>query len=149
MNTTQSRLTHDRKCIHFNGIMNKTCRKGMAYDEVDKELRLPYRAALPCFEPDEVQLQRLAGKPQCQCPHVQFPTPEETAAHEAEVQKCIDKTMQALAVVEPIRKEHKGKDWRGVLECPVCKGKLHVRHAGFNGHVWAKCETEGCVAWIE
>lgn len=138
-----------RKCIHFTGIMQKTCDKGMIYDDVDKELRLPYRAALPCFEPDAAQLERLAGKPQCTCPYTQFPTPEEVAAREEEIANAMQKTMQALAVVAPIRKEHKGKDWNGVLECPNCKGRLHVRHAGCNGHVWAKCETKDCVAWIE
>lgn len=138
-----------RECIHFTGIMQKTCKKGMVYDEVDAELPLPYRAALPCFEPDEVQLQRLAGKPQCHCPHVQFPTPEEVAAHEAEVKRCMDKTMLALKAVQPIRREQRGKDWSGVIECPICQGKLHVRHAGCNGHVAAKCETADCVAWIE
>lgn len=36
-----------------------------------------------------------------------------------------------------------------VIECPECKGKLHLSQAGYNGHVWGKCETPGCVEWME
>lgn len=36
-----------------------------------------------------------------------------------------------------------------VIECPVCKGKLHLSQAAYNGHVWGKCETQGCVEWME
>lgn len=37
----------------------------------------------------------------------------------------------------------------GVLSCPVCeKGNLHYSRAS-NGHVHARCETPGCVCWME
>lgn len=36
-----------------------------------------------------------------------------------------------------------------VIECPACKGRLHLSQAAYNGHVWGKCETEGCVSWME
>ena len=39
--------------------------------------------------------------------------------------------------------------WQDMVECPVCKGKLHLSHAAVNGHVWGKCETAGCVEWME
>jgi hypothetical protein len=39
---------------------------------------------------------------------------------------------------------------RGVMDCPVCgTGKLHYSRAGYNGHVHARCETDGCVSWME
>ena len=34
---------------------------------------------------------------------------------------------------------------RGVMECPLCKGKLHYSTASSNGHFHASCETEGCI----
>ena len=40
-------------------------------------------------------------------------------------------------------------DRRDVLECPICKGKLHVSQSSYNGHVHGKCETDGCVSWME
>lgn len=36
-----------------------------------------------------------------------------------------------------------------VIECPACKGKLHLSQAAYNGHVWGSCETLGCVEWME
>lgn len=38
----------------------------------------------------------------------------------------------------------------GEMECPVCKtGKLRYSRAAYNGHVHARCSTDGCVAWME
>ena len=36
-----------------------------------------------------------------------------------------------------------------VIECPACKGRLHLSQAAYNGHVWGRCETDGCVNWME
>jgi hypothetical protein len=36
-----------------------------------------------------------------------------------------------------------------VIECPVCKGRLHLSQSSYNGHVHAKCETADCVAFME
>lgn len=36
-----------------------------------------------------------------------------------------------------------------VIECPACKGRLHLSQAAYNGHVHGKCETAGCVSWME
>lgn len=36
-----------------------------------------------------------------------------------------------------------------VVECPACKGRLHLSQAAYNGHVWGKCETADCVEWME
>ena len=36
-----------------------------------------------------------------------------------------------------------------IVECPVCKGRLHLSQAAYNGHVHGKCETVGCVSWME
>ena len=38
----------------------------------------------------------------------------------------------------------------GEMDCPICKtGKLRYSRAAYNGHVHAKCSTNGCVAWME
>lgn len=36
-----------------------------------------------------------------------------------------------------------------VIECPECKGRLHLSQASYNGHVHGHCETKGCVSWME
>jgi len=38
---------------------------------------------------------------------------------------------------------------RGSVECPACKGNLQFTKASYNGHIWAKCETDSCLGWIE
>ncbi len=45
----------------------------------------------------------------------------------------------------------KGQDDAGALNCPCCEGgDLSYRYAGsYNGHVHARCSTDGCVAWME
>ncbi len=38
----------------------------------------------------------------------------------------------------------------GEMDCPVCKtGKLRYARSPYNGHVHARCMTDGCVAWME
>ena len=137
-------------CVHFNGVQNTACEAGCVYDEMDAGRKVPYRAALPCFEPSEKDRVVLAarGVEQATCPHRRPPTDEEIAAFEQEVAKAMTKAVLALTVIDPLRKEHAGKDWRGVVTCPACNGRLHVGLAG-NGHARAKCETDNCVAFIE
>jgi hypothetical protein len=136
----------ESKCVHFNGLMNKSCRSGVVYDDLDKENRLPYRVGLPCFHPDS---ERVKGICQSPCENLRFPTEEEIQETLKAHDDAIEKMTTALKVIDPIRKAHKGGDWSGVIECPNCTGQLHVRHAGCNGHVHAKCETADCVAWME
>lgn len=38
---------------------------------------------------------------------------------------------------------------REVVKCPICDGKLHLSQSSYNGHVHGKCETEGCLSWME
>ena len=37
----------------------------------------------------------------------------------------------------------------GAVKCPVCGGKLNYSVAALNGHLWGKCETGGCLHWME
>ncbi len=38
----------------------------------------------------------------------------------------------------------------GIMQCPICKtGKLKYSRANSNGHVHARCSTDGCVAFME
>lgn len=40
-------------------------------------------------------------------------------------------------------------DRQEVIECPKCKGRLHLSQSSYNGHVHGKCETDGCVSWMD
>lgn len=43
--------------------------------------------------------------------------------------------------------EEKGPE--GVVPCPVCAGSLQWTRAESNGHIWGKCETDGCLSWMQ
>jgi len=136
----------ETRCIHFTGIRNNKCNAGMVYDDVDQDQKMPYRAALPCHKPDKYLPE---GETQCHCPHVKFSTVDEVQQELDAHKEQKDKFMRALEVVGPIREEQRGRNWEGTVQCPNCKGVLHLSHAACNGHVWGKCETDGCVAWME
>lgn len=56
---------------------------------------------------------------------------------------------KVMAGIMPWREANKGKSHMEVVECPACKGKLHLSISGYNGHVHGQCETENCVSWME
>jgi len=132
-------VSHARpgRCQHFTGIQNTTCNAGVVYEQVR------VNGPIPCIT--------LNGTRNDCCPKYREPTPEEIAADEAEFEAV---TARYRLVMEAIR------GWRTwtkknrvakqeVVECPACKGRLHLSQAAYNGHVWGKCETAGCVDWMQ
>jgi hypothetical protein len=64
----------------------------------------------------------------------------------------LDSSMERFRLVMPVVAKWRKKPPRGkteVIECPACKGRLHLSQASSNGHVHGKCETSGCVSWME
>lgn len=57
--------------------------------------------------------------------------------------KHVINTLSAFAIIVGTGK------YKGHIECPSCKGKLHFTRAKSNGHVWAKCETKDCISFIQ
>lgn len=44
----------------------------------------------------------------------------------------------------------KGHGGLGNFPCPICqRGQLHYSVASVNGHLWGRCTTDGCVAWMQ
>lgn len=146
---------HQQYCVHYKRNPSlrgrEACGAGVVYDELAlvKELGINGSALrLPCLREHHESANR-KGQPLCECHHLAWPTREECESHERDIKASIARTTAAMRIIGPIREQNRGKNWYGTLECPVCKGRLHVRHAACNGHVWARCETEGCVAWVE
>jgi hypothetical protein len=99
----------------------------------------------PCFYEE-------GEKPRGGCDLALFPTAEETAQRKKEIAKRITDSMIArIAIVEHAGPWKRGQGAGGKIDCPVCGGKetLGYSRAGLNGHVWAKCSTDGCVCWME
>ena len=37
----------------------------------------------------------------------------------------------------------------GTIACPTCSGRLNWTRDPSNGHVWGRCETDGCLCWMQ
>jgi len=143
-------------CIHFNGSMNELCQRGVKYAQ--------FHPGIPCIKfieksarggtylrPGEVAAERkpwkYEGKP---CPLYQEPTNEQVEADRQEDEAMFKRHVVALQVSSKWRVKPKpATDRHEVVECPICKGRLHLSQSSYNGHVHGKCETEGCVSWME
>lgn len=143
-------------CFHFNGIQHKTCDAGIAYDSVRPVLAVPVvsqfsgetitTGPIPCFR----KLPNGTESPDT-CPQRRWPTQDEIDAREREITEAIEQIGRVMIAIKPWRtwskKNRVAK--HEVIECPECKGRLHLSQAAYNGHVHGKCETEGCVSWME
>jgi hypothetical protein len=145
------------RCKHFNGIQNDTCKAGVLYESVTPDPQAPGMALrMPC---DDWSKRKTLSKPtpaqqeqmtkRGTCPKYEEPSAEELKAWEDKLKVYGENMNKVFTALASIRKDQKGKNWRGVIECPACKGKLHLTHSAYNGHMHGRCETEGCVAWME
>jgi hypothetical protein len=111
-----------RKCIHFNGIMEKECKAGINYDDV--KVDKPFK--FPCL------------KQGGECPCAKFLTDEEV---EEKVKSIEEGGVKAMIAVAKIKDHYKNtKEPNGKIKCD-CGGDLHYAVAQINGHVWAKCNS--------
>jgi hypothetical protein len=129
-------------CIHFrDASRNTSCEAGVEYDAF-RGTKFDRR---PCFLDDAGQSKADA----LPCEHLRRPTAEEIAAHEAWLEGRLNKMRTVMVGIADWRKRNKGRSFGEVVECPACKGRLHLSIAASNGHVHGHCETEGCVSWME
>ena len=146
-------------CRHFtNGadvVNDKVCRLGICYLSATSQPDLPGSAyRLACHEPireDGIKIRQEGGAGTCE--HFSALTEEEIEKEERESAAAFAKAIKRMELVLPIvsamKKKYKNKSVRGIRTCPVCQGKLHLSHAGYNGHVHAHCETVGCISFME
>lgn len=117
-------------CVHFTGVQNKTCKLGHAYTR-----------PLPCLAPFTPDQKR------GECADLRLYTLEEFEAEEKAFHERFEFYRTARARIAA--KISSGGGAVGVIECPKCKGRLHYSRAASNGHVWGKCDTPHCIAWME
>ncbi len=131
-------------CIHYSYNLDvrpgepDTCEAGVDYATV----RGPNQ---PCFLNDQGQSRPGARK----CAHLRRPTAEEIATHEAWHEKHMEMMAVVMTGIRGWRRAHQRQNFAEVVECPACKGRLHLSIAAYNGHVHGRCETDGCVSWME
>ena len=120
-------------------MMEKQCKAGVNFKELGN---LGPGRSMPCYY--------VPGTIPIHCPKYERRTVEEVEAEDAEIEARMAMHALAFPLVARIKKEHKGRNWQGIEECPVCKGKLALSHAAYNGHVHGQCiTTEGCLSWME
>jgi hypothetical protein len=159
-------------CIHYTGLSlgahgSDCCAKGVNYREAFDGRRDGIMLRMPCVQyrmvaADGRSTYIKAGAPcmrkeidrrgeaMIPCEHFQEPTAEEVEADRRESDAFMNRTIAALKVASEWRVKPKpAQDRREVVECPICKGKLHLSQSSYNGHVHGKCETPNCVSWME
>lgn len=139
-------MRHSAKfCNHYRAMSeHETCKAGVAYETFKG---MPFERR-PCFRRDKNE----AVRPGCE--HVQFPTPEQLDAAEKEMNERFANLGKARAAIV----ESLGGPWKrgmpgshGRIDCPVCCAakSLNFSRSSYNGHIHAKCDTDGCVCWME
>lgn len=127
-------------CIHYAYRRKgpQICEAGIDHDQ--------FRPAhKPCFMDAK-------GRPKPDsdpCENLRPPTSEEIAAHEVWLSDRIEKLGQAMTTIRPWRLKNKGRNHAEVVECPWCKGRLHLSIVAYNNHVHGQCETKDCLSWME
>jgi len=132
-------------CRHFNGIgidHGKRCRAGVVYRTHVGGEDFGWVRRLPCMpKPADEDRSRVVP-----CDSHEFPSLEEVEAEERAADEIMHLTTAAIKIC---RDDAGGK--RGVagdVECPKCKGRLHYTVAAVNGHLWGRCATPDCLAWM-
>lgn len=143
------------RCRHFTGTVATKCMAGVCYDDVwlnhdpipyeSRGLTYKSSRSLPCL--------RSHNHGGAVCALVAFPSPDEIAAiierQDSGLRDLVTARKAIVAKLGPYVKRQ-SPDAHGSLACPVCTtGTLGYRRAALNGHIHARCSTEGCVAWME
>jgi hypothetical protein len=146
-------------CRHYtNGadvVNDKKCAKGVCYLSVTAKPGEPGSAyRIPCHTPTgerELKIRQEGSVGTCE--HFSALTEEEIAQQEKESKESFERAIKRMELTAPlitaVKKKYRGRSIRGIRTCPVCQGKLHISHSAYNGHVHARCETDGCVAFME
>lgn len=54
-----------------------------------------------------------------------------------------------FSIIGEIKEEHSGTNDSGIKKCPACGKKLYWAISSYNDHTRGKCETSGCLGWME
>lgn len=144
----QRSIDHERAyCVHYAPREGNGCLAGMDREQIqcvptegmDGKRMLKWG---PCINGHTL------ADPFSHCPKWERRSLEEAEKYADQVEA----SLQNMAVVQPAISAWRDKPPRGkteVIECPACKGRLHLSQAACNGHVRARCETAECVNFIE
>lgn len=146
MKSRQEHIDFDRNyCTHYapKPGLGDYCALGCDSSAMFKKAR----------EMGEARMGPCIGGHNCKDVHSICPKWERRSLEHAEARAdSIEKSLRKMAVVEPAVSAWRKKAPIGkqeVIECPACKGRLHLSQSSHNGHVHGRCATPGCVSWME
>lgn len=145
----QKRIDFDRNyCTHYcsrpGSMGNITCLAGC-------DIRATQRVELP----DGMKWGPCIGghtleDPLAHCPKWERRSLEHAEARADAIERSIKRMMVSGPAISAWRAKPKpAHDRAEVIECPVCKGRLHLQQSSYNGRVRACCETKDCINFIE
>lgn len=132
-------------CKHFNGIQNSKCEAGVDYRDLAGPPSNGYATRLPCWTAKEIAI----NGPKATCAHFCLPSAEELKVWDDYVNEAIKRQLKCSPLIVAFKKEYKRRSGHVIRVCPNCGGNLHMSISSYNGHVHGKCETAGCVEWME
>lgn len=121
----------ESKCIFFTGVLHDKCKAEISYPT---DL-----SALPC----------LKDKNPPECVKRRWPTEEEITQEIKHIEDNEKRYTSIYPIIAQIKKSHANTNWSGSMECPVCHSELLLAYSAINGHVWGRCKTPNCIAWME
>lgn len=126
-------------CKHFTGYQNGTCKLGVNYRQLVGGPDIGWAARLPCTSKTS-----LDKEPMAICDKREEPTEAEIMAEKLEMKTRSEKVVEAIRRIRATGKN------QGAVLCPQCDvvDALNFSVAKLNGHIWGKCKTSGCLAWM-
>ena len=137
-------------CKHFCGYgignPDKKCSAGINTRALVGGPDLGWIKRAPCSSTNDTEVV---------CSKREFPTREEAEDEVKERSERMEFTMKAMSRCIHDSEEQgfaigeDEEDVVGEIECPACGKVLKYSRSSYNGHVWGKCETEGCLQWMQ
>lgn len=146
----QDHIDFDRNyCAHYNpqpGMRQQNyCSLGCGASELMKRAREKGEPNMsPCIGG------HTASDVLALCPKWERRSMEHAESRADSIEQMFKKLELSGPFISQWREKPKPKqDRRDIVECPVCKGRLHLSQSSYNGHVHAHCETKGCISFME
>lgn len=144
-------------CKHYkSSYHNEECDAGVRYEDVtpDPTILLGRYYRLPCHSRTEEEINELnpiqRANYSCRgtCNLFELPTAEGVASEEQEMIDALSRLAQAAPLCQKLKEQNITRPAFGVEECPICQNRLDYS-IGVNNHMMMRCETSGCINFIE
>ena len=127
-------------CKHFRGIQHDTCLADQPWRKITGGERVGIAKRMPCIK-SEFSTDT--------CDLYTEPTEKEIEESNAWIEQAIANIKEAAPLISKLKEEFKDVGGYGTRNCPVCGNIFHFTVAECNGHVHGKCETTGCLRFME